>query len=217
MKYQAVLFDLDGTLLDTAPDFLTATCKLAEEFQYPFPNEETIRRAVTHGSKGIIERIFKLDTADPTFETTRQRLLEIYLDCLAERTRPFPGIAELLAKLGEQDVRWGIVTNKPVLYTNAILAQLPLHPAPAVIVCPDHVSNTKPDPEPMHLACEQLSLEPSQTLYIGDHRRDVQCGLAAGAATVAAAYGYLEEGEDPTSWGAHHVVYSAGEILDLLS
>jgi len=217
MKYSAVLFDLDGTLLDTAPDFVTATQRLAAELQHPDPSAELVRTGVTYGSQGIIERVFNLEPDSPNFEQLRQRLIAFYSECLTDQTAPFPGISELLRELQQQQIPWGIVTNKPARSTQAILAQLPLVSAPATVICPDHVNNTKPHPEPVLAACRELSLEPQTTVFIGDHLRDIQSGQAAGTATIAAAYGYIKSDDNPDLWGANHVVAHAGDIINHLT
>lgn len=214
--FQAVLFDLDGTLLDTAPDFLTSTNLLLSQKGMPLLNENDIRWLVSHGSAGIIRNAFKIDETHQDFETIRQELLALYKDNLADQTRPFDGISELLLELGQQQTPWGIVTNKPELYTLAILEQLPLSPSPATIICPDHVTNTKPDPESIILACNQMGIDPKDTVYIGDHLRDIEAGLRAGATTIAAAYGYISDEEDVSSWGAHHAVTCATQLQDLI-
>ena len=214
--FQAVLFDLDGTLLDTAPDFLASTNLLLSQKGMPLLNENDIRWLVSHGSAGIIRNAFKIDETHQDFETIRQELLALYKDNLADQTRPFDGINELLLELGQQQTPWGIVTNKPELYTLAILEQLPLSPSPATIICPDHVTNTKPDPESIILACNQMGIEPKNTVYIGDHLRDIEAGLRAGATTIAAAYGYISDEEDTSSWGAHHTVSCATQLHDLI-
>ena len=215
-KIQAVLFDLDGTLLDTAPDFLIATNRLLERKGMPLLPAESIRRLVTHGSAGIVQKVFELDEKHPDFEPIRQELLTLYMANLADQTRPFQGITELLSTLGQQHIPWGIVTNKPESFTLAILEQLPLYPAPSTIVCPDHVTKTKPDPESVILACHQLGVSPGKSIYIGDHQRDIEAGLRAGTTTIAAAYGYIDDDEDPASWGAHYTVISATQLLDLI-
>lgn len=215
-KYRAVLFDLDGTLLDTAPDFLTCTNQLLHSKGMPLLDEANIRRLVTHGSAGIINKIFQLEPEHPDFEPIRQELLTLYFDNLADRTRPFPGISELLSKLAQHNIPWGIVTNKPERYTLAILDQLPLWPPPATVICPDHVQRTKPDPESVLLALQQINIEPHEAVFIGDHLRDIEAGLRAGTATIAAAYGYLSEDEDPNDWGAHHTVASATQLANLI-
>ena len=215
-KFQAVLFDLDGTLLDTAPDFLTCTNQLLGGRGMPLLNEDDIRKMVTHGSAGIISKTFSLHNSHPDFEPLRQELLSLYMDNLAELTRPFPGIAELLTELAEYQIPWGIVTNKPERYTLALLERLQLTSAPSTIICPDHVTRTKPDPESIILACNQLGIEPKDTVYIGDHLRDIEAGLRAGATTIAAAYGYIGDEEDVSSWGAHHTVSCATQLHDLI-
>lgn len=216
-KYRAVLFDLDGTLLDTAPDFLTCTNRLLANKGMPLLAEDDMRRLVTHGSAGIVRGVFALEQDHPDFEPLRQELLALYFENLADRTQPFPGITELLTELTQQQIPWGIVTNKPERYTLAILHQLPLMgAAPAAVVCPDHVQRTKPDPESVLLACQMLAVSPEQTVFIGDHLRDIEAGLRAGTATIAAGYGYLDENEDPTSWGADHTVTCATQLAKLI-
>lgn len=215
-KYRAVLFDLDGTLLDTAPDFLTCTNRLLASKGMPLLEEHDMRRLVTHGSAGIVRGVFALQQDHPDFEPIRQELLALYFENLADRTRPFPGISELLSQLQERQIPWGIVTNKPERYTLAILEQLPLGAVPATVVCPDHVRRTKPDPESVLLACSLLAVAPEQTVFIGDHLRDIEAGLRAGTTTIAAGYGYLDENEDPTSWGADHTVTCATQLATLI-
>lgn len=215
-KYRAVLFDLDGTLLDTAPDFLTCTNRLLASKGMPLLAEKHIRRLVTHGSAGIISKVFSLEQGHPDFEPIRQQLLALYFENLADRTRPFPGIVELLAELAAHDIPWGIVTNKPERYTLAILEQLPLGAAPAVVICPDHVQHTKPHPESVLLALEQIAVSPEQAVFVGDHLRDIEAGLRAGTDTIAASYGYLDEDDDPSSWGAHYTVDCATQLSKLI-
>lgn len=213
---QAVLFDLDGTLLDTAPDFITAVNRLLHERQHkPLPGSK-IRAGVTHGTAGLVTLAFGFDPSHPDFEPTRQALLGHYRQCLTEQTDLFPGMKGVLIELASRHIPWGIVTNKPELYTQAILQELHFPTRPAVVVCPDHVTRTKPDPEPMLLACHQLGVAPDQCIYVGDHLRDILAGKNAGTITVAAAYGYLDDDEDPWGWGADHVIGTPDELLALL-
>lgn len=215
-KFQAVLFDLDGTLLDTAPDFLTCTNRLLGERNMPPLTEGSIRKMVTHGSAGIISEAFSLNKNHPDFEPLRQELLSLYMEHLADRTRPFPGIVELLAELADYRIPWGIVTNKPERYTLAILEQLCLNPPPATIICPDHVTHTKPDPQSVLLALQELAIIPEKAVLIGDHRRDIEAGIRAGTVTIAAAYGYLDENDDPSDWGATFTVDDANQLSPLI-
>ncbi len=215
-RYEAVLFDLDGTLLDTAPDFITAIDRLLESKGLPPTDPATTRNMVTHGSAGIVASAFQIDPTDPGFEALRQEFLSLYLENLADRTRPFPGISELLADLGVSKIPWAIVTNKPWLYTRAILQQLPLASTPSAVVCPDHVARNKPDPESVYLACKTIQVAPERCICIGDHRRDVESGLNAGTSTIAAGYGYLDPDDDPADWGADYVVDDSEQIYRLI-
>lgn len=215
IDYRAVLFDLDGTLLDTAPDFAISLNQLLAQKKRPLLTEQAIRAIVSNGSAGLIAHAFNCQEGHQDFEQIRAEFLAIYLDNLCRETRPFPGIQPLLDQLGHAGVPWGIVTNKPSLYTEAILDALQLRPAPASVVCPDHVENTKPHAEPVLLACEQLGVKPQHTVFIGDHRRDIESGRAAGAVTIAAAYGYVDD-DHPDTWDAHHLVNHAAEISALL-
>lgn len=215
-RYQAVLFDLDGTLLDTAPDFVIAINRVLAEQGLAPHDEARVRLAVSHGSAGLIASTFDMDTDHPDFEALRQSLLSHYKTCLADTTRPFDGMEQVLDALSRADIPWGIVTNKPEEYTAAILAQLTWPSAPAAVVCPDHVGRTKPDPEPILLACRQLQVAPEQVVYVGDHLRDIQAGRNAGTTTVACAYGYLDTDENPGAWGADYIIHNAAELLDIL-
>ncbi|HBD12439.1 MAG TPA: phosphoglycolate phosphatase [Porticoccaceae bacterium] len=213
--FKAVLFDLDGTLLDTAPDFAIAlNCLLERKKRPPLPAAH-IRAMVSNGSAGLVAHAFGCSEQEADFEQIRKEFLDIYLDILCQQTRPFPGMLALLEALQARQLAWGIVTNKPRLYTEAILQELELVPAPDTVVCPDDVSNTKPDPEPILLACRQLAVEPTQAVMIGDHRRDIESGLNAGSITIAAAYGYVDD-DPPHSWGAHYLAEDVAALRTLL-
>lgn len=215
-RYRAVLFDLDGTLLDTAPDFAWCLNELLRRHgRRPLPAAE-IRAIVTDGSAGLVARAFDCAPEGSEFEAVRSEFLSIYAANLSRHTRPFPGVTELLARIGASGTAWGVVTNKPSRYTLPLLADMAFQPAPGAVVCPDHVANPKPDPEAILLACRQLGVTPGETVMIGDHRRDIDAGHGAGTVTVAAAYGYLDADENPADWNAHHRVASAHELQDLL-
>jgi phosphoglycolate phosphatase len=215
-KFEAVLFDLDGTLLDTSPDFITALNRLMAAKNQPAIDATLIRAAVTNGSAGLITLGFGLEPGHRDFEPLRQQFLDIYYHCLADNTRLFPGMEALLAKLAERAVPWGIVTNKPARFTNAILERLWLPRAPGTVICPDHVLRTKPDPEPVLLACNQLAIAPHKVLLVGDHLRDIQSGRNAGCQTVSAAYGFIEAADDPALWGGHYLVNHASELESII-
>ena len=215
-RFEAVLFDLDGTLLDTAPDFTTATNILLKQKKLPQVKEQDIRRLISDGSAGIISELFAMNSSNPKYEKTRYELLDLYSRHLADQTLLFKGLAELLKKLDAHDIPWGIVTNKPEIYTNSILKQLDLVSYPKVVVCPDHVKLTKPNPEPIILACNKLGIKPENTVYIGDHIRDIQAGANAGAMTIAAAYGYIEKYDDASKWHANFIANQPEDLIKLI-
>jgi 2-phosphoglycolate phosphatase len=213
---RAVMFDLDGTLLDTAPDFIVVVNQLLAEQQRPALAADRIRAGVSNGSKALIKLAFSIDESNAQFEPLRQRLLELYLAHIAVYTIPFPGIHDLLGKLADNKIAWGIATNKPATYTLPLMAALDLQPAPLSVICPDHVARSKPDPESLFLASQQLGCAPDEIIYIGDHKRDIDCGKGAGSITIAAAYGYVDESDDPVSWNADYCVYHANEIWPIV-
>lgn len=214
-KIKAVLFDLDGTLLDTALDFTDVVNTLLKQESLAEISLERVRAAVSHGSKGLIETAFQLSDCDSRFEPLRQRLLDEYLRNLTNKTRAFDGIEELLVLLSEKHIAWGIVTNKPLRYTAPILAGLKLEPA--ATICPDHVTHTKPHPESVQLACQQIGCLPRECIVIGDHVRDIEAGKNAGTKTIAASYGYLTSEEDVNAWQADYIANTPRELLKIVS
>lgn len=214
---RAVMFDLDGTLLDTAPDFVVVVNQLLAEQQRPALAPETIRASVSNGSKALIKLAFSIDENNEQFEPLRLRLLELYLAHIAVYTALFPGIRQLLDKLADNNILWGIATNKPAIYTLPLMAALDIQPAPLSVICPDHVARSKPDPESLFLAGKQLGCSPEEIIYIGDHKRDIDCGKSAGSITIAAAYGYVDEGDDPANWNADYCVNHADEIWPIIA
>lgn len=213
---RAVVFDLDGTLLDTAPDFIVIVNQLLAEQGCPALPAETIRAGVSNGSKALIKLAFGINEDSEQFEPLRQRLLALYLANHSVYTKPFPGINSLLKQLAEHNIAWGIATNKPSVYTLPLMADMDMQPAPASIICPDHVSAPKPNPESLFLAATQLSCLPQEIVFIGDHKRDIDCGRDAGSITIAASYGYIDEGDDPANWNADHCVNNADEIWPII-
>ncbi|HEY7883936.1 MAG TPA: HAD-IA family hydrolase [Cellvibrionaceae bacterium] len=212
----AVMFDLDGTLLDTAPDLIAALNRLRVEHQLPELPAALIRPSVSNGARALVELGFGVTDSDASYESLRQRLLDLYMLDVARYSTLFPGLDALLLQLQAQGIGWGIATNKPALYTEALLAQLQLEPAPALVICPDHVSRRKPDPESLILAARHFGCEPMHMAYVGDHLRDIECGRLAGATTIACAYGYIEEGDSIDSWQADYIVERGDQIWPLL-
>ncbi|MBL4827337.1 MAG: HAD-IA family hydrolase [Spongiibacteraceae bacterium] len=213
---KTVLFDLDGTLLDTAPDFAVSLNLLRQRYHLPELDYDQIRLTVSHGARALITLAFGLNEGDDKFDTLRLELLDIYSQHLSVNTAPFPGIEPLLAELEQRQIAWGVVTNKPRVYTIPILEALGLYTRAQSIVCPDDVSRTKPDPEPLFLACNQIQCEPAHCVYIGDHQRDIEAGKRAGMTTIATAYGYVAPTDKIEDWQADYCVYHAREILPLL-
>jgi 2-phosphoglycolate phosphatase len=213
---QTVLFDLDGTLLDTAPDLAAALNKvLAENRREPLPFE-TIRPAVSHGGIAIIRRGFGLEASDPVIEPLRQRLLELYRANISTHTRPFPGMAEVLDTLEARGLNWGVVTNKPGWLTQPLLSDLGLLQRAACVVSGDTLAQRKPDPAPMLHACTLAGSEPQRCVYVGDAQRDVEAGNNAGMYTLVALFGYFQDNDRPHEWQADALINTPAGLLEWL-
>jgi phosphoglycolate phosphatase len=213
---RTVLFDLDGTLADTAPDLAYAlNCVLEEQGCKPLPFE-TIRPVVSHGGIALIKLGFGIDEQAPEFQPLRRRLLDIYRNNIARETRLFEGMASLLETLEQRGLNWGVVTNKPGWLTEPLLEALELKSRAATIVSGDTLSERKPHPAPMLLACEQAGSDAAHCLYIGDAERDIEAGRNAGMRTLVALFGYIGEQDQPAHWQADGMVEHALGILDWL-
>ncbi|MBE0510172.1 MAG: HAD-IA family hydrolase [Gammaproteobacteria bacterium] len=213
---RTVLFDLDGTLADTAPDLAWALNQvLQEQGREPLPFAQ-IRPAVSHGGIALIKLGFGLDEADPGFGPLRERLLALYRAHITRETRLFAGMAELLDALEQRGLNWGVVTNKPAWLTEPLLAELQLSTRCATRVSGDTLPQRKPHPAPMLLACQQAGSEAQQCLYLGDAERDVQAGRQAGMRTLIAAFGYIGAEDRPQDWGADAIIEHPLQLLDHL-
>lgn len=210
----AVLFDLDGTLADTAPDLLDALNRLRRTQGLDELPLETGRRYASSGARGLLQIGFGLKPEDASFERLRDAFLDNYAARVCVETRLFPGMAELLAALELRGLRWGIVTNKSSRFTPHIVAALGLHRRASCVVCGDTTAHIKPHPAPLLHAARELAIDPAHCWYVGDDLRDVQAAHAAGMRSVAAAYGYLGTGSGPGEWNAHAVI---AHPLDLLA
>jgi phosphoglycolate phosphatase len=201
---RAVLFDLDGTLIDSAPDLVIAVEALCRELGAPPPEAARVREVVSAGGRAMLRR--GLPGADETMiDQFLPRFLDIYSANMTVHTRLYDGMGDVLEGFESQGIAWGVVTNKPGWLTRPLLEQMGLHARCAAIVTGDCLSVRKPDPAPVLRACELAGVEAFATAFVGDDLRDVQAGRAAGALTVAAAWGYLDGG-DPHAWGADRVV-----------
>jgi len=208
----ALLLDLDGTLLDTAPDMGGALNLLrAEHGLEPLP-AHVIRPVVSHGAMRLVALGFPTATGD-AFEALRRRFLELYAANLAIGTRLFPGFEDVLERLESRGLPWGIVTNKPGWLTDPLLAALGLDRRAACAVSGDTVAERKPHPLPLLHAARLVGVEPERCVYVGDAERDIQAGRAAGMTTVVAAYGYIAGTEDPRHWQPDGVVAAPHELL----
>lgn len=213
---RTVLFDLDGTLADTAPDLAyVLNAVLQEQGREPLPYE-AIRPVVSHGGIALIKHGFNIDESAPEFQHLRQRLLDIYRDNIARETRLFAGMAELLEQLEARGLNWGVVTNKPGWLTEPLLEQLGLRQRAATVVSGDTLAERKPHPAPMLLACKEAGSDATECLYVGDAERDIEAGRNAGMMTLIALFGYLGEHDQPESWQANGMVENAIQILDWL-
>ena len=213
---RTVLFDLDGTLLDTAPDLAAALNAVLIENNRPALPFDAIRPVVSHGGIALIKLGFDLDPSDPGFDPLRQRLLETYRENISSLTRPFPGITDLLDALEKRRISWGIVTNKPGWLTDPLLKDLGLYDRAVAIVSGDTLDERKPHPAPMLHACELAGSDPGQCVYIGDAQRDIEAGINAGMQTLVALFGYLQEQDDPRNWQADDMIETPLELLEWL-
>ncbi|EAQ96782.1 HAD family hydrolase [Congregibacter litoralis] len=211
---RAVIFDLDGTLVDTADDFIPVVQQLREEFGRAPMDAERIRSSVSNGSRALVTLALDLKEGDGDFEPWRQRLLTLYAGILGSHARLYPGIEALLEKLEGDRIAWGIATNKPREYTEPLLATLGLNPRS--VVCPDDVTHAKPHPESLERGCRELHSAAHETVYLGDHLRDIQAGQRAGMFTIAAAYGYIEPGDSAERWGADAIAARSEDLHTLL-
>ena len=216
---KAVLFDLDGTLIDTAADFVRIIQQMCRDEQRPVVKAEIIRTQVSEGARAMVQLVYpEMDVTDPVFLAHRQRFLNTYGDNIVVDTNLFEGMYPLLEELEAHQIPWGIVTNKPRGLSELLLAALNLTERCAVLVCPEDVSKTKPDPEPMYLAAKQLNLEARDIIYVGDHPRDIDAGRNAEMYTILAAYGYLpvESRDDLLAWQADAIIQTVPELHQLL-
>lgn len=212
---RAVLFDLDGTLLDTAPDMAGALNALrVERAAKPLPFA-MVRPQVSHGAAALVRLGFP-DAGDTEHEALRVRFLELYRARLADETRPFAGVPELLAAIERAAVPWGVVTNKPAWLTDPLLQALGLGSRAGVIVSGDTVAERKPHPLPLIHAAQSLGFLPAECLYVGDAERDVQAARAAGMQVLVALFGYIDPLAAPRDWPADGWISTPQEVLGWL-
>ena len=216
-RCRALLFDLDGTLADTAPDLAGALNVLLAELDRPPLPYETIRPHVSHGARALIRLGLDLGDGDPEFAPLHLRFLDIYRNAIAEQTRLFDGMEALLETAEAHGVPWGVVTNKPAWLTDPLMDALGLSARAGCIVSGDTTAHAKPHPEPMFHASRQVGVPPEACLFVGDAERDIEAGRRAGMRTLVACFGYLGPEDRPEAWGADGLVDSPDEIVAWLA
>lgn len=210
---KAVLFDLDGTLADTAPDMGAALNRLLIEEGVAPRSLDDIRPVTSHGARGLLELGFGIGPTHTRFAELRERFLDLYAEKICEGTTLFDGISELISEIDARGMRWGIITNKPMRFTDPLVQLLPLPIAPQTCVSGDTVGIPKPDAKPMLHAAAELGIDPIHCLYVGDAERDIEAGRRVGMKTVLANYGYISDTDQPESWGADLSINHPLELL----
>lgn len=211
-QINTVLFDLDGTLVDTAPDMAAALNALLQQHGQKPLSFEQIRNSVSKGSIALVKLGFGSELSESEIKALQQQFLNHYEAALYVDSTLFPGMDTLLKKLEQQNIPWGIVTNKPGWLSRPLLEQMQLDQRSACIVSGDDLPRRKPHPDPLLHACKLIKREPSQTVYVGDDERDIQAGRAAGMQTLTALYGYIEGHETPQDWGADGMINDINDL-----
>jgi 2-phosphoglycolate phosphatase len=214
---QAVLFDLDGTLIDSAPDLGAAVDKMRVDRGLSSLPLARYRPMAGAGARGMIGVAFGLTPEHADFAALREEFFSNYERCMTQSTHAFDGVPELIARLVALDLPWGVVTNKAARFTDPLTRAMPLFASAGAVVSGDTTPHAKPHPEPLLEAARRLAIAPEHCLYVGDDERDIVAGRAARMGTVAATYGYLGQQTDSAQWGAHASINSPGALLQLLA
>ena len=189
-KTELVPFDLDGTLVDTAPDFHQSINIILTKYEYPKVDIGTLRPYVSEGSSELIKFAFNIDQDNQMFNQLKEEFLKEYKENLTNLSKPFDGISDVINFLNMNNIPYGIVTNKPNEYAKPLINNFDLFDNCKILVCPDHVKISKPNPEGILLACNKLSVLPEKTIYLGDHNNDLKAGVSAGTKVIGCGYGY---------------------------
>lgn len=214
---QAVLFDLDGTLIDSAPDLAGAANEMRTSRGLELLPFERFRPMVGAGARGMLGVALEVKPTDPQFNELREEFFRRYEARMTRETNLFPAMQPVLAALKRHRIGWGIVTNKSQRFTLPLVKALALDVEAGAVICGDSTPHSKPHPAPLLEAARRMNVDAAHCVYVGDDLRDVQAGKAAGMATIAAAWGYLGEGDPIEAWGADHVIRSPNELLNMLS
>jgi phosphoglycolate phosphatase len=213
---RAVLFDLDGTLLDSAPDLGAAADQMRVARGMPSLPSDVYRPMAGAGARGMLGIAFGVTPDDPNFLDLREEFFTNYARCMTERTRAFDGVGEMIARIVGQGLPWGVVTNKSARFAEPLTRHMTLFSTAATVICGDTTPFAKPHPEPLFEAARRLNVLPAHCMYVGDDARDIVAGLAAGMVSIAASYGYLGKCVDTQTWGAHAEIKNPLDLLQLL-
>jgi len=216
LAVRAVLFDLDGTLADTAADLAAALNRVRADHALPPLPLEVLRPHASHGARGLLGAGFGIGRESPEFEPLRDAFLAYYAAALCEHTQLFSGAESVLADIERRGLRWGIVTNKAARFTLPLLERLMLSTRAGAVICGDSTPQAKPHPAPLLAASEALGVDAAQCVYVGDAERDIVAGRAAGMKTLIASYGYLGDDDTPTQWAADGFIGSLPALLEWL-
>jgi len=215
-QVDAVLFDLDGTLIDSAPDLGAAADLMRVQRGLASLPLSHYRPMAGAGARGMLSVGFGMNPDDAQFAEFREEFFGNYERCLTQQTYAFDGVETLIAQLRQRGLRWGVVTNKASRFTDPLTRAMPLFASASVVISGDTTPYAKPRPEPLLEAARRLDIAPARCVYVGDDQRDIVAGLAAGMATVAATYGYLGVQTDITQWRAHASIEKPLDLLQLL-
>jgi len=213
---KTVLFDLDGTLLDTERDFTQILNAQLSHYGKSMVNPLQVRNSVSSGARALIKLGFGIDESNDRFVAHLEELLDRYDKRIAHTECVlFPGIANLLKALDRDSIPWGIVTNKPSRFTEPLVRKFPILQSSKVVICADQLKNSKPDPEGILRACSEMNCTPADTFYVGDHLKDIQASTGAGTKSMAVRWGYIPDDSPIESWDADFIINHPDEILDL--
>ena len=217
MNIRAVLFDLDGTLLDTALDLGGAANRLLARDNLPLLTNDVIYQTASQGSLALVKAGYGLSLSSEHYTCLRREFLASYTAHINEQTTYFDGVNQLLDTLDKHNIIWGVVTNKPTLYTTQLLAHYPRLANCAVVICGDTLDVAKPDPRPLLLAAEKIDISPDRIMYVGDARTDIEASVAANMKSVAANYGYIPENDPTNTWNSDHLIDRCLDLCTILA
>jgi phosphoglycolate phosphatase len=216
MKLKALLLDLDGTLVDTAPDMVGTLNRLLRNHGQALADESAASKLVSNGARALLEFGFSKPLEEAHTLDLIAQFLSDYAEHVADQSELYAGMADVLDLCAENNIVWGVITNKPLELSRALLEGLGILNSCSILLGGDSLPVKKPDPAPMLHSCMVLNLAPSECLYVGDHERDILAGKNAGMDTAAALWGYINEDQNPTDWGASYMVNEPSGLMQLV-